>query len=243
MKRSPALEKLLQEKSARRKVKDEKTVKVQTVDDEFEDENIASDPDDEEPSAAPTARAAVDVVPVIKIEPEDDLIRRLKEAGYSDSAVAKYLAEQAKVIYRSKQIANRWARLRRTLGSHNDELMKAGLTGWHNGDDEILQQAMVLAKHDEREAIARAKAKKWQRVADHVKNLRPVTNFSPEACKNRAAGLNNGTANPTPESCENPDQKTLTQIQLRKELEAQIETDRALKPSMFKPEHEVDEMQ
>jgi hypothetical protein len=186
-------------------------------------------------SEEPRACTVGDIAP-IKLDAEDDFIVRMKEAGYRDRAIAKYLAEQNRTAYSIKSISNRWIRLKKDLAEHNDKLLAAGHTAWHAGDDVLLQQALVSAEQEVREAIERAKAKKWQLVADHMKKAKPVTNFSPQACRHRAENLQQSSIIPTPESVENPDPTTLAQIKLRQDRRARIEADRALMPTYVKAE-------
>ena len=68
-------------------------------------------------------------------------------------------------------------------------------------------------------------------VADNLKMMKPVTNFSSNACRHRHEALLAGTAKPTPESIFNPDEKTLARIISRQQKEAQIEADKNMLPT------------
>lgn len=61
-----------------------------------------------------------------------------------------------------------------------------------------------------------------------IQSSQPVTNFSQNACKVRYRALEEGTAKPTPESIDDPNQKTLERIQARKDKEQRIEMDKKL---------------
>jgi hypothetical protein len=230
--KSPALVKLHAKRTGKG-IKAEETVKTLTGEDDSENEDVACDTDDEVP------HATTEIVPEIKLEPEDELIIRMKEARYPDRIVARHLAELTSMRTQSKEIRSRWTRLRKALSEHNDELLNAELTVWHDGDDDVLQRAIAAADRDVKDAIEKARARKWLRVADHMKLLKPVTNFSPAACQNRAVSLQNGISQTTPESVQDPDQKVLAQIQLRKERQERIDADRMMKPIIFKPEQQL----
>lgn len=86
---------------------------------------------------------------------------------------------------------------------------------------------------------------KWRLVAETLKGIKvspcpcrsacdpaltdisqPVTNFSQNACKARFEALLDGTAKPTPESVQHPDEGTIERIRARKQQEKQIEADK-----------------
>jgi hypothetical protein len=157
---------------------------------------------------------------------------RMKEANYRDKAIAKQFIEHGQVASNSKLVAAQWSKLRKTLTEHTDKLLESGFAAWHAGDDVVLNQAIANADRDVANDIEKAKAKKWQHVADHMKKLKPATNFGPKACQDRAHSLLDGNIKPFPESLENADHKTLAQIQARREKESRIEDDRALRPSL-----------
>lgn len=70
--------------------------------------------------------------------------------------------------------------------------------------------------------------KKDRYVADYLKTIKPVTNFSAKACKTRLQALADGTAKPTPESVLDPDEEVLAKIQDRRAKEAVIANDKGV---------------
>lgn len=158
------------------------------------------------------------------------MIVRMKEANYGKKEIAKRLADADRVQYNTKTIGTRWARLRRALAQHQEELLEADLADWHEGDDDVLYQAVAKADQDIDTSINNMKARKWRIVADYVKVMKPATNFGQNACQKRFNDLCDGKAKPTPESIVDPNEKTLARIQARKDKESRIEEDRRTMP-------------
>jgi len=92
-------------------------------------------------------------------------------------------------------------------------LLTKGLSPWVKADADVEK-----AKRD-------ADEKKWRIVADQMKVLKPVVNFSQNACRDRFEALRAGTAKPPPESIPNPDEQALACIQSRREKEQKIRED------------------
>ena len=83
-------------------------------------------------------------------------------------------------------------------------------------------EAVAKAERDVEKAKAAAEAKKWKMVAENLKAIKPVTNFSKDACQARFHALEEGFAKPTPESIANPDEKTLAAIARRRRKEEEL---------------------
>lgn len=62
--------------------------------------------------------------------------------------------------------------------------------------------------------------------AGALTHVKPVTNFSQNACKARFVALGNGTARATPESIADPDEEVKARIAARTAREAKIEFDK-----------------
>ena len=109
--------------------------------------------------------------------------------------------------------------------------------------DNVLAKAIAHADALVAKMKADADEKKWQLVADRLKYLKvriyspfiqicscsyvqPVVNFSRNACKNRFDALNDGTAKPTPESIENPDDHIRSRVQSRIDKQKAIDHER-----------------
>lgn len=166
----------------------------------------------------------------VDLDTDDRMIVRMKEAKYGEKDIARRLADEGRVSYNPKTIGTRWARLKKVLAQHQEYLLEADLTDWHDGDDEVLKEAIARADQEIDKSIKKIRERKWQVVADHVKTMKPVTNFGQEACRKRFNDLRNGNAKPTPESIVDPDEKTLARIQARRDKEAKIEEDRKTMP-------------
>lgn len=175
----------------------------------------------------------------VDLDSDDDMIVRMKEAKYEEKDIAKRLADAGRVKYNPKTIGTRWARLRRALAQHQEELLEADLADWHEGDDDVLYQAVAKADQDIDTSINNMKARKWRMVADYVKVMKPATNFGQNACLKRFNDLRDGKAKPTPESIADPDEKTLARIQARRDKESRIEEDRKAMP-VFRAREEAD---
>jgi len=164
------------------------------------------------------------------LDTEDQIIVRMKQAKYLERDIAKYLADQGLIKYNIKTIGTRWARIKKKLAEHQDELLDADLTDWHDGDDDVLREAIAKADKEIEAEVEKVRAKKWQKVAEYSKAMKPVMNFSQNACRKRYDALLDGSAKPAPESIVNPDEDTMARIQSRKEKENKIEEDRLAKP-------------
>ena len=58
----------------------------------------------------------------------------MKQAKYQEKEIAQRLIDEGRTNYHPKTIGTRWARLKKVLQKHNDELLDQDLTDWHDGD-------------------------------------------------------------------------------------------------------------
>ncbi|RMD43734.1 hypothetical protein DV735_g1395, partial [Chaetothyriales sp. CBS 134920] len=160
------------------------------------------------------------------LDSDDEMIVRMKNAKYQEKDIARRLADEGRMFYSTKTIGSRWGRLRKAIQARQDELLDANLTDWHEGDDDVLKEAIKKADQVVNKAIQEAKDRKWRLVAHNMKLLKPVTNFSNNACEKRFLALQAGTAKPTPESIPNPSPAVQARIDARRERERKIEEER-----------------
>ena len=169
----------------------------------------------------------------------------MKEAKYLEKKIAEHLEKHYGVKYSPKTIGTRYARLKKVLARHQDELLDQGLADWHDGDvgalsvpipttanhfpqDDALQAAIIRAHA--RIAFRKQKLddELWRLVAEALKIIKPVTNFSGKACQQRAESLEQGTALPTPETLAkraDPDPLVLERIKTRRQKEERLVED------------------
>ncbi|KIX03008.1 uncharacterized protein Z518_06558 [Rhinocladiella mackenziei CBS 650.93] len=153
------------------------------------------------------------------LDSDDEMIVRMKEARFLEKDIAEALVKAGRTTYNPKTIGTRWRRLKTALQKRQDELLDAELTDWHDGDDDILLQAIAKADTEVQRLTTQIENQKWRMVADGMKSMRPVVNFSQNACRERFQALIDGTAKPTPESIPDPTPEILERIQARKDKE------------------------
>ncbi|KIW09794.1 hypothetical protein PV08_11894 [Exophiala spinifera] len=159
------------------------------------------------------------------LDSDDELIVRMKEARFLEKDIAQALVDQGRIAYNPKTIGTRWRRIKAKLQKRQDDLLDADLTDWHDGDDDILLQAVIKADAEVDRLKAEIDGRKWRMVADSMKNMKPVVNFSQNACRSRYDALMAGNAKPTPESIPNPTPEILERIQSRLDKEARLARD------------------
>ncbi|KAK6379380.1 hypothetical protein LTS17_006298 [Exophiala oligosperma] len=159
------------------------------------------------------------------LDSDDELIVRMKEARFLERDIAQALVDQGRIAYNPKTIGTRWRRIKAKLQKRQDDLLDADLTDWHDGDDDVLLQAVIKADAEVDRLKAEIDNRKWRMVADCMKNMKPVINFSQNACHSRYDALMAGNAKPTPESIPNPGPEVLERIQSRINKEARLAKD------------------
>ncbi|OCT49106.1 hypothetical protein CLCR_04939 [Cladophialophora carrionii] len=152
------------------------------------------------------------------LDSDDELIVRMKEARYLEKDIAKALVDQGRTAYNPKTIGTRWRRIKAALQKRQDDLLDADLTDWHEGDDDVLLQAVVKTDKEVKRLKEEIEAKKWRMVADQMKTMKASFN----ACRERYEALQAGIAKPTPESIENPSEEILERIKSRQDKERKI---------------------
>ncbi|OAL33063.1 hypothetical protein AYO22_00148 [Fonsecaea multimorphosa] len=152
------------------------------------------------------------------LDSDDEMIVRMKEARFLEKDIAQALIDQGRTAYNPKTIGTRWRRIKAALQKRQDNLLDADLTDWHEGDDDVLLQAVIKAEKEVKRLKDDIESKKWRMVADQMKSLKAcLTMLDPwyEA-------LQQGCAKPTPESIENPTPEILERVKSRKDKERRI---------------------
>ncbi|KIY03414.1 uncharacterized protein Z520_00105 [Fonsecaea multimorphosa CBS 102226] len=147
------------------------------------------------------------------LDSDDEMIVRMKEARFLEKDIAQALIDQGRTAYNPKTIGTRWRRIKAALQKRQDNLLDADLTDWHEGDDDVLLQAVIKAEKEVKRLKDDIESKKWRM---------PVVNFSQNACRDRYEALQQGCAKPTPESIENPTPEILERVKSRKDKERRI---------------------
>lgn len=82
--------------------------------------------------------------------------------------------------------------------------------------DDALRQAVMKADEQIQKMLQQIEKRKWELVSEHLKELKPVTNYSGKACRSRWEAHMNGTASIPLEHRLNPDEQTIRNIQTRR---------------------------
>ncbi|KAL2008382.1 hypothetical protein VTN00DRAFT_8364 [Thermoascus crustaceus] len=156
------------------------------------------------------------------MDSDDELLWRLKLAKWTEKEIhARFLAE-GRIGYCQKTIGTRYCRQKKVMKEHMDQLLEEGKADWHEGDDNALRQAVMKADEQIQKMLQQIEKRKWELVSEHLKELKPVTNYSSKACRNRWEAHMNGTATIPLEHRPNPDEQTVRNIQTRRAEEALI---------------------
>ncbi len=156
------------------------------------------------------------------LDSDDEIIVQMKQEKYTDKEVVERLIKEGRTKYHHKTISSRWVRLKRVLAAHEDELLDAQLTDWHEGDvsiysksasvsqliilqDDLLLEAITSADQEVYQRKQKVAEEKWKVVAEFLKASKPTTNYSQNACRNRFEALENDTATIPPELVDFPE--------------------------------------
>lgn len=69
-----------------------------------------------------------------KLDSDDELIVRMKNAKYLEKDIAERLTQEGRINYHPKTIGTRWARIKKVLQRVQDQMLDSELTDWHEGD-------------------------------------------------------------------------------------------------------------
>ena len=142
----------------------------------------------------------------------------MKIDGFTDRQVADRIREMPGGIdYNIKTIATRHKRLQVAAAKKREEELDAQLTDWHDGDV-CSQRHEKLNRHanrDQDEALFKAKDKaekeirrqqkaleevhKWRLIAQYLKQAKPASAYSQNACRKRIVAISKGFAASPPE--------------------------------------------
>ena len=82
----------------------------------------------------PGGRAAIPKKVTADLDEEDKILFDMKQQGYTDDAVAKYLVDQGLTKYKTQSVGSRFTRIKKVLQQKNEELLDEELTDWHDGE-------------------------------------------------------------------------------------------------------------
>ncbi|KAL1998902.1 hypothetical protein VTN02DRAFT_5406 [Thermoascus thermophilus] len=156
------------------------------------------------------------------MDSDDELLWRLKLAKWTEKEIHTRFLAEGRIGYCQKTIGTRYCRQKKVMKEHMDQLLEQGKAGWHEGDDDALRQAVMKADEQIQKMLQRIEERKWELVSEHLKELKPVTNYSGKACRSRWEAHMNGTASVPLEHHPNPDEQTIRNIQTRRAEEALI---------------------
>lgn len=83
---------------------------------------------------------------VADMDSDDEIIYSMKQNGYKDRDIRERLINEGRTRYHPKTISTRWARLKRCVEAHADELLDEELSDWHVG--EVRSISVVDFSHD-----------------------------------------------------------------------------------------------
>ncbi|OJJ44313.1 hypothetical protein ASPZODRAFT_27569 [Penicilliopsis zonata CBS 506.65] len=114
---------------------------------------------------------------------------RLKAIRWKERDIHEYVTQKHGYRFQQKTIGTRYCRMKKAIQKHTDEMLEQGLAFWHEGDDPSLRAAKEQVDVEVGKFLHDLEALKWELTADRLKMLKPVTNFSAEACKRRIEEL------------------------------------------------------
>lgn len=79
-------------------------------------------------------RSAMPKKVVWDLDSDDEIIVTMKQQRSTDKEIVDRLIKEGRTKYNHKTISSRWVRLKRVLAAHEDEMLDAQLTDWHEAD-------------------------------------------------------------------------------------------------------------
>ncbi|XHG05468.1 hypothetical protein AWENTII_008690 [Aspergillus wentii] len=128
------------------------------------------------------------------MDSDDDLLWHLKLAKWTEKDIHQRFIREGRTGYREKTIGTRFCRMKKIMRLHTDKGLESGMGGWHEGDDDILNQAVNKAQGEIAKMVAEIEQQKWKLVAEYMKDTKPAVDYSDKACRDRWEALQNGTA-------------------------------------------------
>ncbi|KAI9668756.1 MAG: hypothetical protein M1831_000825 [Alyxoria varia] len=138
------------------------------------------------------------------LDSDDELIKSMKEQGYRDEVIQERLVKEDRIIYNVKSIATRYGRICRTLAAAKTAKLDDDQTDWHDGDDDVLDDAIQENLYWYNRDLEILNRKYWYAVAEDSEKKMGKARFSKNACRERYEARQKGTAEPTLEA--DPDQ-------------------------------------
>ncbi|SLM38102.1 Nucleotide-binding, alpha-beta plait [Lasallia pustulata] len=140
------------------------------------------------------------------LDSDDEVIVKMKAEKFTDKQIAARLREEGRVNYHYKTISSRWIRIKNALEKRRDQDLDDQLTDWHEGDDYVLLQAISAADREIYRLKQAVQERKWRLVSMQMRDIKPNTNYSKDACRSRFEALENDTATIPPELGDDPEQ-------------------------------------
>ncbi|KAJ4355236.1 hypothetical protein N0V95_003131 [Ascochyta clinopodiicola] len=161
-----------------------------------------------------------------QLDPDDELMLRMREKGYSDRQISDKLAQDGRVRYDQKSISTRIMRIRLAQAENVDFLLREGYKEWKFDDDQHLVQAYALADIEISYEIERIRAWRFRKVSEYMRRLDKESLFSANACRIRYGELVQGTARIPCDMDDDPDtrREELEVFRMSREVAREKET-------------------
>ncbi|KAI9737151.1 MAG: hypothetical protein M1834_000744 [Cirrosporium novae-zelandiae] len=125
------------------------------------------------------------------LDSEDEIIVQMKEAGRPEREIVERLKNEGRTSYNLKSIGTRYWRIKKALAAHQEEMLDQNKATWSHPDDLALLDAVTQADQEIQARIRKLQNERWKVAAEHLKKMKPTTNYSQNACRKRFETLMN----------------------------------------------------
>jgi hypothetical protein len=77
------------------------------------------------------------------LDSTDELIVKMKDAGYNNAKIAMKLRDEGRVSYDKKTVGSRYLRIKNAIADREEQRLDAELTDWHEGEVRYFVYALV----------------------------------------------------------------------------------------------------